>query len=121
MKAKGGRTRRKIEKHYRDLGYLVANVEKGGKFNPEKDLFALSLGEGYTDKGFDLICMKQGEILFVQCKTNKPATRKFYKEFARMYASDTVKVIVAVWYDYKGLLIQEYTPSGEIIVEDLRN
>lgn len=114
-RAKGGRSRRKCEDYLRSKGYLVANVEKGGKFTAEKDLFALSQEGEYSDKGFDLIALSKGSIIFVQCKTNKPASSQFYKDFAKQYADGYVEVLVMTVEDYKGIRLQWYESDGSII------
>lgn len=114
-KQKGGRSRRKCEAYLRSLGYLVANVEKGGKWTAEKDLFALSQGDDHSDKGFDLIALGNESILFVQVKTNKPAGRSFYEDFARQYADGYTEVVVMTVEDYKGIRCQWYEANGDII------
>ena len=111
---KGNRSRRKVSKFYEEKGYIVDKVEKTHKWAKEKDLFALSLGDGYTDKGFDLIAMNTGEVVFVQVKTNSPATQKWYRDFSENYAGEVVRVVVATVEDYKGIRIQWYQPDGEI-------
>lgn len=113
-RAKGGRTRRKIQKFYKTLGYIVENVEFGTKWSKSTDLFSDALDGEFSDKGFDLIGLCEESVAFIQCKTNTPAVRKYYKEFAKKYASDSLEVIVATWIDRKGLRIQKYYPDGEI-------
>lgn len=111
-KAKGGRTRRRIEKMFRGMGYLVACVEKGGsRFLKARDLFS---DDEYSDSGFDSIAISGNEVIFIQCKTNTPAVQEFYKDFAEKYAGNVVKVAVATWVDRKGCRIQYYDENRDI-------
>lgn len=110
-RAKGGRNRRKVESYYRSLGYIVANVEKTGRWTKQKDLFS---DDKYTDSGFDSFAMNEDEILLIQVKSNVPAVREWYLNFAKQYACSHLKVIVATWIDRKGLRIQNYLSDGTI-------
>lgn len=114
-RAKGNRNRRKVERLFRKWGYLVANVEKGGKFTKEKDLFALSQGDGYADKGFDSLALGDGNIVFIQVCSNIPKAQAFYRDFAKMYADGYTEVVVATVEDYYGIKLQYYEPDGSII------
>lgn len=114
-KAKGGRNRRKVQRTWESFGYLVANVEKGGsRYIKERDLFALSQDGEYSDKGFDLIALGKGNIIFIQVKSNTPAAQAFYKDFAEAYADDYIEVLVATCEDYYGIKCQWYEPDGSI-------
>jgi|SRR5690625_416646 len=111
-KAKGGRTRRKIEDYYRALGYEVACVEKGGsRYIKNRDLFS---DKSYSDSGFDSIAVANNCVTLIQCKSNRPATQAFYKEFAKKYAGEALQVIVATLIDRKGCRFQNYTNTGKI-------
>lgn len=111
---KGGRSRRKVERLFRKWGYLVANVEKSGKFVVEKDLFALSQGEDYADKGFDSLALGNGNIVFIQACSNTPKAQAFYRDFAKKYADGYIEVVVATVEDYYGIKLQWYEPDGGI-------
>jgi hypothetical protein len=114
-KSKGGRTRRRIEKYFRSKGYAVAKVETTGKFTKSKDLFSRDIEGNFSDCGFDSLALSQGNIIFIQAKTNTPATQKWYKLFAKEYANEVVEVLVATWVDREGLRLQWYEPDGSII------
>ena len=109
-RAKGKRTIRKAKEFYRDKGWQIEDVEKSGKYTAETDLFGL----------FDLVGIKEGVVLFVQCKTNRPATQAPFKEFAKQHCGDAIMVHVYTWYDYKGAVIQSYTNDEKIHKEDYR-
>lgn len=109
-RAKGNRTRYKCIAFYEEKGWEVATVENNSKFVKIKDLFGL----------FDLIAVKDKEIMLIQVKTNKPAPQADFKDWARFHGSKHVRVIVWTWYDYKGARIQEYLPDGTITETDLR-
>ena len=98
--AKGRRTKNKVKKWYRQKGWTVADVEKNSKYGGV-DAFGIA----------DIIIIKPGgRVGFVQCKTNRPETKKTMKKFADTYGDDDGKVFFdcATWYDYKGLRIQRY-------------
>jgi len=57
---------------------------------------------------FDIIAVKKGSILFVQCKTNRPATKKPLQEFTNKH---NLYGACFTWYDRKGFLIQYYIPG----------
>lgn len=109
-KAKGNRTRYKCIEYYEDLGYQVETVEKTHRFAKIKDLFGL----------FDLLAIKDREVLFIQVKTNTPATQKPFKNWAQAHCSKSIRCICWTWYDRKGPRIQEYLPNRKIEEEDLR-
>lgn len=111
---KGNRNRRRVQHYFSDIGYITANVEKTGKFVSEKDLFALSEGEDYNDKGFDVLAIKKHRVLLIQVKSNTPAVQAFYRDFAKKYACECIGVICATVIDYKGMRIQEYQYDGTI-------
>lgn len=121
-RSKGNRiVREKAIPYYKDLGFpLVDKTEHIGRFRKSQDLFSGQLGEGYTDQGFDIICLKPEIVVFCQVKSNSPPTQKWYRDFAEMYASDDVRVECYTWYDYKGARIQQYLPDGTINEIDLR-
>lgn len=130
-RAKGNRSRRKAIGYLEGLGYLVETVEKTGRFQKYKDLFAgYCFSCGYRKKeccdkpdvfeGFDLIALGHCDTIYVQVKTNTPAVQKHYKLFAQLFAAPWRRILVMTWYDKKGWRIQEYMPTGEIEVQDLR-
>lgn len=107
-KAKGYRTVRRTREYLENEGYITDTVEKTGKFVKVKDLFGL----------FDVLGVhpKYG-VVFVQCKTNRPATKKPLQNFCDKY---NVDVSCFTWYDRKGFLIQNYMPNEKINRIDLR-
>ena len=107
-KAKGYRTVRRTREYLENEGYITDTVEKTGKFVKVKDLFGL----------WDLCCVhpKKG-VLFVQCKTNRPATKKPLQDFSDKY---NVCGACFTWYDRKGFVVQMYSPSASIERVDLR-
>ena len=114
-RAKGGRTRRKAEKFFRDQGYIVDRVELSGKFTKSKDLFSSD-----TFSGFDIVALKPKEFILIQIKTNNPATQQEYIDFAKKYASSQIKVLCMTWYSRKGWVLQWYQQNGKIRKLDLR-
>ena len=111
---KGRRTVKKALRLFSERGYSMDTVEKKHRYAKARDLFSEECD------GFDIVGISPEEFLLIQVKTNKPATQKTYKEFAKKYGNDVVKVVVATWYDHKGWRIQWYRPDGKIIEEDLR-
>lgn len=114
-KRKGRRSRNKVRAFFENRGFVVDVVEKTHRFAKEKDFMGSSLDGQYTEKGFDLIALGKGNIIFIQVKTNTPATKAFYEDFAKMYADEQLEILVATWIDYKGLKLQWYEPDGSII------
>ena len=131
-RSKGGRTRRRGEKYWRDKNYLVDRVELGGKFTKSKDLFSgiciycwTKDEEDCCDQktlfdGFDIVALNKGEIILIQLKTNQPPTQKIYKQFAKRFGNSTIKILCMTWYSYKGWRLQWYNADGTISEEDLR-
>lgn len=109
-KRKGARTKRKCKKFYEERGWDVGDVEKTSRYAKQKDLFDL----------FDLIAIKGQKVKFIQVKTNKPATQKPYKEWAKKHCCHNIECVVATWYDYKNWRLQKYKKDGTIEEEDLR-
>ena len=109
-KAKGNRTKRKCIKYYAGKGWRVQDVENNYKFAIRKDLFDL----------FDLIAIKGRRVMFIQVKTNKPATQKDYKDWAEKHGSENLLTIVWTWYDREGPRIQQYMPDRTIKETDER-
>lgn len=114
-RAKGGRTRRKAEKFFRDQGYIVDRVELSGKFTKSKDLFSSD-----TFSGFDIVALKPKEFILIQLKTNTPPTQQEYIDFAKKYASSQIKVLCMTWYSRDGWRLQYYFQNGNIKEIDLR-
>jgi hypothetical protein len=53
-------------------GWVVADIERKGRFIKHKDAFGL----------FDLVAVKQGEVYFVQVTSTRPHTHKPYISWA---------------------------------------
>lgn len=129
-KSKGRRTVNKAIQHLTDEGYIVDEVELGGKFRESRDLFAgyctLCFNKkckhktSYRFEGFDLVALSSSKICLIQVKTNKPPTQKNYIAFAKKFASDVVKVIAMTWYDRKGWVIHTFNKNGKVNRKDLR-
>ena len=107
-RAKGNRSVIKAINYYENDGWLVDKVEKTGKWVFEKDLFSKACD------GFDLIGIKQNKVVFIQVKTNKPATQKTYIAFSRLYAGQNVNVEVYTWYDRRGPVIHQFFSNGKV-------
>ena len=107
---KGYRSVQKAVDYYENEGWKVDKVEKTGKFVFEKDLYGL----------FDLLCIKQNLVLFVQVKSNRPATKKPYAEFMDMYGGSNVWVECYTWYDFSGPVVHRYYPLGIVEKIDMR-
>lgn len=127
---KGNRTKRKAIKYLEDLGYIVDTVELTGKWTSHKDLFShycvncWKREDECCDKkdefeGFDIVALKPSEFIMVQIKTNSPPTQRTFKAFAKKFAGSVIKVWVMTYYDRKGWVIQNYTPT-KLIRKDLR-
>lgn len=129
-RSKGRYTLNKCKDYYEEKGYIVDQVELGGRFRKSKDLFSgycFECGEVCKDghdtlfPGFDLIAIAPGKpVLLIQVKTNTPATQGPYKDFARQYASRHVHVVVWTHYRRAGPRIQRYCKNGSIQEADLR-
>ena len=119
-RAKGNRTRKKCIDYHEDDGWTVDVVEKTHRFAKEKDLFGGALDGEYTDRGFDIIALKNNHTRYIQVKTNKPSVRKWYKDFSKKFAGENTQVMVWTWYDRKGWRVQEYLPNGKILEVDYR-
>lgn len=123
-RGKGNRTiREKAKPFYEGFGFVVGKTEAVSRFAKVQDLFSDIFDEDaeeYRDTGFDLLALRPDKVIFVQVTTNNPKTQKFYKEFARRYGSDVVKVHVFTHYDRDGFRIQDYQPDGTIKEIELR-
>lgn len=106
-RAKGYRTVVKTREFLANQGFDTDTVEKTSKFSKVKDFMGV----------IDLIALKSGEILFVQCKTNKPATKKPLQDFVDKYDS---KAACFTWYDNQGFIIEYYSKNNVINKVDLR-
>lgn len=109
-KAKGNRNKRKCAEFYREKGWIVEDVENNSRFAIRKDLFNL----------FDLLAIKEGVVMFIQVKSNRPPTQKPYGKWAMINCNEHIRCICWTWYDYQGPRIQEYMGDGKIKEEDLR-
>lgn len=107
---KGLKTKRKAKKFYEEIGWTVDDVEASYRYAKSKDLFGL----------FDLIAIKERSIVFIQVKTNRPATQKEYKKWAKEHCCENIYCEVYTWYDNNGPRIQHYREDGSIIDVDLR-
>lgn len=123
-RSKGNRTvNEKAKPYYEGLGFFVDKVEFVSRYSKKQDLLSTIFSEeeeSYSAKGFDIIALREDQLIFVQVCTNSPKTRKWYKEFAIRYANDYLKVHVFTHYDGDGFRIQDYLPDGSIIETDLR-
>lgn len=114
-KAKGRRTLNKAKDWYEKQGWLVDEVELGGKFRKSRDLFSSdSFG------GFDLVGIKRGKTVLIQVKTNTPPTQGPYQKFAKKYAGRNLVIEAWTWYDSKGPVIHKFSSSGKVLREDYR-
>ena len=104
---KGNTTVRRAIAYYKSQGYLAKDVEKKGRYVKDKDLFGL----------FDLVVVGVGFTIYVQVKTNRPATRGPLAAWARQWKHHCHCI---TWYDRKGFVIQHYCSDGTIYKEDLR-
>ena len=105
---KGNTTQRRAIKYLEELGYLVGKVEQGGRFTKVKDLFGL----------FDLCCVHESVgVLFVQVKTNQPASQKPLQDFSITYSQ---RSSCMTWYDRVGWVFHHYEPDGTITRIDKR-
>ena len=142
-RAKGKRSVAKVKEYFKSQGYLVGDTEQVSKYAKVQDLYSdycLTCktqcedytGEGLVCKcgnkdskqkrfpGFDLVAIKKGVVELVQVKTNSPATKKPYKQFASRFTTSNIKVVCATIYDRKGLRLQYYNKNGTIKEKDLR-
>lgn len=87
-RAKGNKNRRKTINQLEEEGFLVAIVERTGRFIFPKDMFGL----------FDLVAINKSSIIFVQVSTNRPHSHKSYKLF-RKEIPDFIRVEQWCWYD----------------------
>jgi len=101
---KGYATVRKGRVILESKGYIVANLEKTGKFVKEKDLFGL----------WDCLAIRQKELLFIQYKTNlSPGKKKISKwlnpfiEFGKLHGSELVRFEVWISFDRVGFKVIE--------------
>lgn len=107
-RAKGNKTVRRTREYLENLGWTTEVVEKTGKFVKEKDLFGIG----------DVLAIRKGEIIFVQCKTNRPANKKLMQNFCDTHLLNSS---CFTWYDRKGFLIQNYLPGKKSPIRtDLR-
>ncbi len=89
-----------IRKSLKNKGYIVANLEKSGRFIKEKDLWNL----------WDLLAIRGKTHLFIQAKTNLRGQKwKIpYVEFGKSHGSRCVRYEIWVKFDYiKGFDITE--------------
>lgn len=112
---KGNSTERKALEYYTRKGWLIDRATKTGKFRKHKDLFSNT-----EFNGFDLVGVKRGYTVFVQCKTNNPPVLGPYKQFASEYASEHVIIEAAVWYDRRGWVFYTFKPDGSYERRDER-
>jgi Holliday junction resolvase len=94
---KGYRTVATVKKVLRKKGYIVANLEKAGKFIKEKDLWGL----------WDLLAVKGKTHVFIQVKTNAKGQKwkEPHIEFGKKHGSKSVKYEIWNKKDYMGIEI----------------
>lgn len=90
-------------------------MEKTGKFLENKDLFSQ-----HCD-GFDLIGIRKNQVVLIQVKTNRPAKKDSYIDFAKKLAGPNVLIHMITWYDSKGFVLQKFYSTGKVVTEDLRS
>lgn len=114
-RAKGRRTLAKAKEYYESNGWVVDEAELGGKFRKSRDLFS-------TDDfgGFDLVCVRDKAVKFVQVKTNRPPIQDNYRSWARKYGDYNIHIESYTWYDRRGPVIHKFKPTGEVEKIDLR-
>lgn len=85
-------------------GFIVANLEKTGKFAKEKDLFGL----------WDILAIRDKYHLFIQVKTNlSPGKKKPtkwtlpYIAFGKEHESELVKYQIWIKMDNAGIIVVE--------------
>lgn len=111
---KGNRTVRRAIDYYTAEGWLVDKVEKVGKWILHKDLFSEACGIG-----FDLVGIKQNQVIFIQAKTNLAPDQHKYFDFAQKYCGPNLLAEMYVWHDGRGPVIYKFIKDG-IIKTDLR-
>lgn len=112
---KGRRTLAKAKQHYEEEGWLVDEVELGGKFRKSRDLFS---SEDFS--GFDLVGLRQGKVILIQVKTNTPPNLTEYGCFARKYGGNAVLIESCTWYDRRGWVFHKFSSKGVVTRIDLR-
>lgn len=101
-RAKGNRVRRFVIDFLEKQGYIVAIVERTGRFIFPKDMFGL----------FDLISLKNDDIKFIQVTCNKPHSHKRLQNFSEQYSS--IAIEQWVWVDRKGFDVYSYE-QGQVV------
>lgn len=114
-RAKGRRTLNKAKAFYEEQGWLVDEVELGGRFRKSRDLFST---EDFG--GFDLVAIRSGVTKLIQVKTNTPATQGPYKDFAKQYAGRKLLIEGWTWYDRAGPVIHKFHKNGKVTRIDKR-
>ncbi|NIM45408.1 MAG: hypothetical protein GTN80_06245 [Nitrososphaeria archaeon] len=90
MYVKGARFERRVKRFFEDLGFLV--IRSAGS------------------KPIDLVCIREGEILLVECKTSIKEIRKStLKRILEIAVPFKAKAIVAAREDKKIVLIDAQT------------
>lgn len=96
---KGRRAVNKAIDYLETEEWLVADVEKTGKFVKIKDMYGL----------FDLACIKEdGGVMYVQVTSSRPHTHKRYIEFSKKYRKTHITFVQMVWINYKGFIVHTY-------------
>lgn len=109
-RAKGLRNQKKIIDELENDGWLVAVVERTGRFIKVKDMFGL----------FDLVAIKKHKVKFIQASTNVPHTHKHLLSFAIQFAHKNLEIIQFTWFDRRGFKVFNYTWNKGMLVEDRR-
>jgi hypothetical protein len=98
-KSKGYRTVALGRRILEEQGYIVANLEKTGKFVKEKDLFGL----------WDALSVRGKYHIFTQYKTNMESGKKKYRKwlqpyiaFGKLHSSEFVRYDVRIYHNRRG-------------------
>ena len=100
---KGNRIKWKAKILMEQDDWIVGNVESSSKYAKTKDLFGL----------FDLFCLKEQTVRFVQVTCGVPHSHKKYLEFAKRHGSINLWIDQLCWKDYFGFTLYSYYPIGD--------
>jgi hypothetical protein len=107
---KGNQNVAKAKILFAEMGYLVDDCERRGRYLKQKDLFGL----------YDLVAVHQEwKPCLIQVTSNKPHTHGPYLEFAKLYGHYH-KIVQIVWVDRQGWLGFVYLSEGKKIIIDGR-
>ena len=108
---KGTQNRTELKEALEGAGWLVAVVERTGKFTVDRDAFGL----------FDLLAIRRGVCRLIQTTTNRNHGHGPYRTFAMEHANE--RVSVEQWVRHDGVnqhkkaywVSYDYTAGGEIV------